>query len=78
MAFIIDTYNKCDSWDRAHATYIFQQNGAWYAVKAVELEWGIPVLPTRTYDNSTPNYQVYATERDALAFVHQIKQLTYN
>ena len=45
MAFIIGTYNKYDSWDRTHAKYKFEINGVWYAVKEIEMEWGIPKLP---------------------------------
>ena len=40
MAFIIDTYNKYDSWDREHSRYTFEINGVWYGIKEVELEWG--------------------------------------
>lgn len=47
MAFIVDTYNKFDSWDRAHSVYEFEINGNWYAIKEVELEWGMPKLPLR-------------------------------
>ena len=48
MAFIIDTYNRFNSFDRESARYIFEVNGNMYAVKEVELEWGIPKLPTNT------------------------------
>ena len=44
MAFIIDTYNKYDIWDRAHSVLKFRINDNWYAIKSVELEWGIPKL----------------------------------
>jgi len=47
MAFIVDTYNRFDSWDRAHSVYEFEINGNWYAIKEVELEWGLPKLPLR-------------------------------
>ena len=35
MAFIIDTYNRYNSWDRNHAKHIFEVNGIMYAVKEV-------------------------------------------
>ena len=34
-AFIIDTYNKFDTFDRAHARYIFTINEVEYAIKEV-------------------------------------------
>ena len=30
MAYVIDNYNKYDSWDRAHSLYKFEINGRWY------------------------------------------------
>jgi hypothetical protein len=42
MAFIISTYNKYDIWDRTHSVYKFEVNGNWYAIKEVEMEWGLP------------------------------------
>ena len=75
-SYIIGTYNKFDQWDRAHSTYIFELNGYQYAIKQVELEWGIPVLPQRIdRDDDAQGYQVYATEQDALQFVHMMRQL---
>lgn len=76
-SYIIGTYNKFDQWDRAHSTYIFELNGYWYAIKEVELEWGTPVLPQRMdrNDDEAQSYQVYATEQDALQFVHTIRSL---
>jgi len=44
MAFIIDSYNKYDAWDRAHSLYKFEINGNWYAIKEVEMSWGLPQL----------------------------------
>ena len=44
MAFIIDSYNKYDIWDRAHSVFKFRINDNWYAIKSVELEWGLPQL----------------------------------
>jgi hypothetical protein len=35
MSYIITTYNKYDSWDRAHAKYIFEINGTQYAIMEV-------------------------------------------
>jgi hypothetical protein len=34
-AFIVDTYNKYDVFDREHARYTFEVNGVEYAIKEV-------------------------------------------
>ena len=47
MAYIIDTYNKYDGWDREHSVYKFEMNGNWYAIKEVELELGVPQVGYR-------------------------------
>lgn len=76
MAFIIDTYNQHNKWDREHATHTFTINGIWYAIKRVELKWGVPQLPERidiAADASA--YQIYETEADAMRFVTLIKSL---
>ena len=44
MAYIIGTYNRYDTWDRAHSIYKFKINDSWYAVKEVEMVWGLPML----------------------------------
>lgn len=76
MAFIIDTYNRHNAWDRAHATYVFTINEVQYAIKRVELKWGIPQLPERIdimIDASI--YRVYETEADAMRFVTFMRSL---
>ena len=76
MAFIIDRYNKYDVWDREHARKVFEINENWYAIKEVELEWGLPQLPMHVdYDVDTKQYQVYGTYEDALKFVWLMKGL---
>ena len=47
MAYIVDTYNKWDSWDRKNTIYRFMINDMPYAIKKVELDWGMPSLPFR-------------------------------
>jgi len=46
-AFIIDTYNKFDIFDREHSRYVFEINGNMYAIKEVYMKWGRPKLPLR-------------------------------
>lgn len=54
MAFIIDTYSKFDRWDKEHAVHIFIVNDVWYAIKEVELEWGVPILPEKVDSDTRP------------------------
>ena len=76
MAFIIDTYNKYDAWDRAHSKYVYCLNEQWYAIKEVQLEWGKPILPFNIENNRDPNtYYVYDTIDSAMKYVQQIKTL---
>ena len=37
MAFIIDTYNKYNRWDREHARYVFEINENWSAIMEVDI-----------------------------------------
>ena len=75
-AFIIDTYNKYDSFDREHARYTFEINGTTYAIKEVQLKWGKPKLPLRIGDERDNDpYHIYETYEDALAFVHTMRSL---
>lgn len=69
-AFIIDTYNKYDSFDREHARYTFTLNGVEYAIKEVHLKWGKPKLPLRIgADRDNEPYHIYETYEDAFKFV---------
>lgn len=76
MAFIIDTYNKYDKFDKEHSVYTFALNENWYAIKKVEVEWGIPKLGIQV-DRDTDMYQywVYSTYEEALQFVRKMKQI---
>lgn len=75
MAFIIDTYNQYNKWDRTHSIYIFSVNGIEYAIKEVKLEWGLPQLQQRIDQGNQylEQYQVYGSKEEALEFVHQVK-----
>lgn len=76
MAFIIGSYNKYDQWDREHSKYRFEVNEREYAVKEVELEWGVPKLPQRIEQEEQPKqYYVYERYEDALQFVKCVKYL---
>ena len=76
MAYIIDTYDKYDSWDRQHARKIFEINGVTYAVKEVILFWGQPQLPQKLDRDTNPEtYRLYPTLDDALNFVKYMKMM---
>ena len=78
MAYIIGPYNRFEAWDRAHSVYKFKINDSWYAIKEVEMEWGVPKLPQyvdRDAEQDARTYQVYDTEADALQFVQLMKRL---
>ena len=75
-AFIIDTYNKYDSFDRANSRYIFEINEIQYAVKEVYLKWGKPKLPLRVGDNrDEEQYKIYETLEEAIRFARKMKNL---
>lgn len=75
MAFIIDTYNKYDRWDRQHARYVFEINENWSAIMEVEIQDGLPVLPTRLDDINPSVYFIHNTYEDALSYVKLLKSL---
>lgn len=75
MAFIIDTYNKYDAFDRENARKIFEINGNWYAIKEVELEWGQPKLPLRIDGREQKHYFIYNTFEEAFKFAEFMKSL---
>ena len=75
-AFIIDTYNRFDQFDREHSRFVFEVNEVWYAVKEVYLKWGKPKLPLRIGDNKDKDqYKIYDTYEDAFEFAMQMKNL---
>ena len=78
MAYIIDSYNKYDSWDREHQRKIFEINEQWYAIYEVELEWGLPQLRERIdrdMEKEAQRLHVYDTYEDALQFVLWMKSV---
>lgn len=75
-AFIIDTYNKFDSFDREHSRYTFEVNGVMYAIKEVYMKWGRPKLPLRIGENrENEPYKVYDTYEEAMKYVHIVRGL---
>lgn len=75
MTFVIDRYNKYDSWDREHQVYVFEVNGQEYAVMRVEMEWGVPQVGQQVDTEQYGEYQVYEKLEDAMKFVHMIRKL---
>lgn len=76
MAFVIDCYNKYDSWDRDHAIQTFEINGNTYAIKEVEMCWGLPMLEYKTDQDEQPQiYCIYETLEEAQQFVQWMKMI---
>lgn len=77
MAYIIERYNKYETWDREHQKYVFSVNGNWFAIKEVALEWGKPQIPQQNIEENrdSENWEIYDTFEDALRFVHLMKGL---
>ena len=76
LAYIIDTYNKYDKWDREHAIYVFEINEVEYAVKYVKMRWGLPQLPLQVdRDSYAAQYRIYESKEEAMKFVHQMRSL---
>ena len=76
MAYIIDRYNSWDQWDRQQSIYKFEINEQWYAVKEVELEWGLPQLPIRIDSDQDPSYyHIYGTMEEAIEFAKLMKHI---
>ena len=76
MAYIIDSYNKYNQWDRAHAVFLFTINDAQYAVKEVEMCWGLPMVAYRVDGKELPeSYYIYETQEEAIEFARNLKKL---
>ena len=76
MAFIIGSYDKWDRWDKEHSVHKFMINGNWYAIKMVEMEWGIPNLNMQVEGEDAPeSYYIYETYEEALEYVEQLKKV---
>ena len=76
MAYIIDSYNQYSNFDRQHSRYQFEINGNWYAIKEVEMEWGLPKLDYRVdQDIDGKHYFIYDTYEDAMKFVFHMKSI---
>lgn len=76
MAYIIDTYNKYSAFDRAHSRFIFKIQKQEYAIKEVQIDWGLPILQPSIEDETNPTiYKIYDTYEDAYTFAAHLKQL---
>lgn len=81
MAFVIDSYNRFDKFDREHSVKVFEINEVQYAVKEVQLEWGLPVLQEKIGEEWRQDreylklFKVYETLEDAMKFVQLMRGL---
>ena len=70
--FIIDTFSKyCN--DKVVFTFIV--NGKEYAVKEIQLEWGIPQLSNIEEDIERPYFKLYNTLDEAKEYIKELKRL---
>ena len=78
MAYIIGAFNKFDSWDRTHSIYTFKINDNWYAIKEIEMEWGLPKLQQhvdKDMAREAASYYIYDSYEQAMEFVNMMKSL---
>ena len=76
MAYLIDTYNRYDKWDREHSLYVFTINEQKYAIKEVMLDWGEPQLPMRLGEHKDPSfYFIFNSYEEAEQYVKYMKAL---
>lgn len=73
--FIVDTYDKYSSVDRAVARYIFNFHDQVWAVKEYNYEDGHLARPLRFYEREDENdwFYLYDTLDDAMRYVYQIR-----
>ena len=73
--FIIDTYNKYDSIDKAASRLVFSHNSQWWAIKEFQYENGQLRRPIRIEEPENANEQffLYDTYDDAYNFVKKIR-----
>ena len=75
MGYVIEGYNKYDKWDREHAVYTFNMNGASFAIKEVRIVDGQPEFPFRLEETDTNTYFIFKSQQEAYEYVRQIKAL---
>lgn len=76
MAYIIDNFDRFNSWDREHSVYITHINDCPIAIKEVEMEWGLPQIPPSTLcEDYKEIYYVYNTIDEAMDYIKLIKRL---
>ena len=73
MAFIIDTYNKFNGWDRAHAKFKFDLNAVQYAIFEVSFPDDLQLSSDMYKERDPKAYHIYEHYEDALQFVKHIK-----
>lgn len=73
MAYIIDTYNRYNQWDKLHSRHTFYVNRIQYAIKEIE---NLAQIPNSIEQDARPqDYLLYPTYEDALHFVYTVKTI---
>lgn len=73
--FIVDTYSKYDSSDKAASRLVFLHNEQWWAIKEFQYENGKLLRPQRIEepDNINEQFFLYDTYDEASQFVKKIR-----
>lgn len=71
VVYIIDIYSQF-SLDKI--VDVFYLNNRWWAIKEVNLEWGIPQLQSIEEDDPM-SFHIYNTLDEAKEYVHSLKKL---
>ena len=75
-AYIVDVYNPYNKEQNNHVIFKCKIWQIWYAVFALKLSWGQPILDGWPADTSEFNsYHIYSTAEEAISFLHELKQL---
>lgn len=72
VVYIIDI---CQKYTKDKVIDCFFINNNWYAIKEVELKWGIPQLSSLEEMTESPHFKLYNTIEDARKYVRQLKRL---
>lgn len=69
--YIVDVYSPYQHND--DVIYRFIYHNQWWCVRKTLLEWGTPVRES-FIDEGTPIFKLYNTEKEAMAFVHELRK----
>ena len=71
MAYIIDTYDRFNQWDRDHVVNMKLVGDIWSAIYAVELD--ADNLPRVDWNKEARYYYVYNELQDAIEYLEMLR-----